>query len=135
MEAMLAAFAGLSLEGKKAAVHLATVFAATHRNGSRAALKVMHMEFARDSQIRERFLREARAANRIDHEHIIDITDFGETDDGLVYLVMEYIDGAPLDAFCRDNGLKEVWASPFEFRRHGQSGLEISSLLDRKSVV
>ena len=37
---------------------MASVFAATHRNGSRAALKVMHTEFARDANIRERVLRE-----------------------------------------------------------------------------
>jgi serine/threonine-protein kinase len=41
-------------------------------------------------------LREARAANRVDHAHIIDIHDIGETDDGELYLVMEYLIGTPL---------------------------------------
>jgi serine/threonine-protein kinase len=41
-------------------------------------------------------LREARAANRVDHAHIIDIHDIGETDDGELYLVMEYLVGTPL---------------------------------------
>ena len=40
----------------------------------------------------------ARAANRIDHEHIIDITDFGETSDNMVFLVMEYLDGCTIYA-------------------------------------
>ncbi len=43
-------------------------------------------------------LREARAANRVDHAHIIDIHDIGETEDGELYLVMEYLIGTPLSA-------------------------------------
>jgi serine/threonine protein kinase len=46
---------------------MAAVYAATHRNGSRAALKILHTEFARDAGIRERFLREGYVANKIDH--------------------------------------------------------------------
>jgi len=41
-------------------------------------------------------LREAPPANRVDHAHIIDITTIGETDDGELYLVMEYLVGTPL---------------------------------------
>src|SRR5690606_17356085 len=37
-----------------------------------------------------------RAVNRINHDNIVEITDFGETEDGLVYLVMEYVPGEPL---------------------------------------
>jgi eukaryotic-like serine/threonine-protein kinase len=61
--------------------------------GRDVALKFLAPRYARDPAARERFLREARAANRIDHEHIIDITDFGETSDNLVFLVMEFLDG------------------------------------------
>jgi serine/threonine-protein kinase len=43
-------------------------------------------------------LREARAANRVDHAHIIDIHDIGETEEGELYLVMEYLVGTPLSA-------------------------------------
>src|SRR5512135_887651 len=46
---------------------MATVFAATHRNGSRVALKILHAEFARDVGIRDRFLREGYVANRVEH--------------------------------------------------------------------
>jgi serine/threonine-protein kinase len=49
---------------------------------------------------RERFLREARAVNRINHPNIVEITDFGESD-GLVFLVMEYVDGESLLAALR----------------------------------
>jgi eukaryotic-like serine/threonine-protein kinase len=47
--------------------------------------------------LRAWFLREARAANRINHANIVDIHDYGETDDGLAYLVMELLDGTPLN--------------------------------------
>lgn len=66
--------------------------------GRDVAIKFLSPDLAVDATNRRRFLREAKAANRIDHEHIIDITDYGETDDGLVYLVMEYLDGEPLSA-------------------------------------
>ena len=65
--------------------------------GRDVAVKFLLPELAVDPTNRSRFLREAKAANRIDHEHIIDITDFGETDDGLVYLAMEFLDGVPLN--------------------------------------
>src|SRR5215831_20160971 len=54
---------------------MASVYAATHRNGSRAALKILHAEFARDAGIRERFLREGYVANRIDHRGRVAILD------------------------------------------------------------
>ena len=65
--------------------------------GRDVAIKFLAQELAFQPTSKTRFLREARAANRINHEHIIDITDYGETDDGLVYLVMEYLDGVPLN--------------------------------------
>jgi serine/threonine-protein kinase len=64
--------------------------------GMDVALKFLAAEYASDPTHKERFLREARAVNKIDHEHIIDIMDFGETEDGLVYLVMELLTGQPL---------------------------------------
>ncbi|MBI2896118.1 MAG: protein kinase [Deltaproteobacteria bacterium] len=60
------------------------------------ALKFLAPEYACDPTHKERFLREARAVKKVDHEHIIDIMDFGETEDGLVYLVMELLTGEPL---------------------------------------
>ena len=74
-----------------------TVFRARHEVlGRDVAIKFLNPDLAVDPTNRSRFLREAKAANRIDHEHIIDITDYGETDDGLVYLVMELLEGRPL---------------------------------------
>ncbi|MBX3248259.1 MAG: protein kinase [Myxococcales bacterium] len=60
------------------------------------AVKTLRRDLAQDPVQRDRFIREARAVNRINHENIVEITDFGETEDGLVYLVMEYVPGEPL---------------------------------------
>lgn len=60
------------------------------------ALKFLANKHVRDDNSRQRFLREARAVNRVQHDHIIDVSDFGETDDGLVYIVMEYLSGRTL---------------------------------------
>ena len=45
---------------------MAAVYAATHRAGARGAIKLLHPELARDPETRQRFLREAYAANRVD---------------------------------------------------------------------
>ncbi|AUX39780.1 uncharacterized protein SOCE26_011750 [Sorangium cellulosum] len=72
---------------------MASVYAATHRNGSRAALKILHAEFARDGGIRDRFLREGYVANRIDHPGRVAILDDDVTDQDEPFLVMELLDG------------------------------------------
>ena len=76
---------------------MGTVYRGRHEVvGRDVAIKFLSPDLAVEQVNRTRFLREAKAANRIQHEHIIEITDFGETDDGLVYLVMEFLDGRPL---------------------------------------
>lgn len=76
---------------------MGVVYRARHdAAGREVAIKFLLSELALDPTNRQRFLREAKAANRIDHENIIDVADFGETDDGLVYLVMEYLHGISL---------------------------------------
>ena len=72
---------------------MASVYAATHRNGSRAALKILHSEFARDASLRERFLREGYVANRIDHPGRVAILDDDITDQDEPFLVMELLEG------------------------------------------
>jgi eukaryotic-like serine/threonine-protein kinase len=76
---------------------MGAVYRARHQIiGRDVALKFLEPALVRNERQRKRFLGEARAANQINHEHIIDITDFGETEDGLVYMVMEYLEGRPL---------------------------------------
>ena len=62
------------------------------------AIKVMYPELATDREFAGRFRREAHAASRLAHVNSITITDFGEEPDGLLYLVMEYVDGPSLEA-------------------------------------
>ena len=62
----------------------------------KVAMKVLRSDLARDHELTERFLMEAKAASQIGHEHIIDIIDFGLLPDESTYFVMEYLDGHPL---------------------------------------
>ena len=60
------------------------------------ALKLIRPDLRGETHLRAWMLREARAANRVDHAHIVDIHDVGETEDGELYLVMEYLTGIAL---------------------------------------
>ncbi len=79
---------------------MGTVFLATHVGTERpVAVKVIAPEFMERAEFVERFRREARAAGRLRHPNVVDVTDFGfsKTNDGSVaYLVMEYLDGCTL---------------------------------------
>ncbi len=57
------------------------------------AVKLIRPDLRGETHLRAWMLREARAANRVDHAHIIDIHDIGETEEGELYLVMEYLVG------------------------------------------
>lgn len=64
----------------------------------RVALKVLHPEFVRDPEVVQRFFNEARAVNRIEHPNIVQISEFGQAQDGSAYLVMEFLRGQTLSA-------------------------------------
>jgi len=72
------------------------------------AVKVLHPQFARYPEAVNRFLREARAASSINHPNIVDVTDFGVLADGLVYFVMEYLDGISLEDVIEREGAVEL---------------------------
>jgi serine/threonine protein kinase len=76
---------------------MGSVYRGSHQLlGRRVALKFLATKLAQDESSRTRFLREARAVNRVQHEHIIDVSDVGETEDSLVYMVMEHLVGRTL---------------------------------------
>ncbi|MFW5741048.1 MAG: serine/threonine protein kinase [Myxococcota bacterium] len=76
---------------------MATVYRARHRVVQReCAVKILSSTLVRNKVVRERFRREAKATQKLAHPNIIDILDHGETDDGLPYLVMEFLEGETL---------------------------------------
>lgn len=93
---------------------MGAVWLATHRGTGRpVALKLIVPRLMSNEEFLLRFQREARAAGRLRHPNIVDVTDFGfaETDQGQVaYLVMEYLQGAPLSAVLKEEkGLPLSW--------------------------
>src|ERR1044071_5755174 len=81
------------------------VYRATHVLMEKTvAVKVLHPALAADDKIVQRFTREAKAASRISHPHAINVTDFGESENGIVYLVMEYLRGRTLKEIVRAGG-------------------------------
>ena len=65
------------------------------------AVKVLHRSYFDQREARERFLREAQTAGRIDHPNIVGVTDFGEAPDGTIFLVMAHVDGISLERVLR----------------------------------
>ena len=80
---------------------MGVVYAGRHRNGARGAVKVLHPELARRADVRERFLREGYAANRVGHRGAVQVLDDDVIkdgpDDGTAYLVMEMLEGESLE--------------------------------------
>lgn len=70
----------------------------------KVAMKVLRADMARNEEVTERFLNEARSASSIGNPHIIDISDFGRLPDGATYFVMEFLSGTPM-AELADAGL------------------------------
>ncbi|HEY6122936.1 MAG TPA: protein kinase, partial [Pyrinomonadaceae bacterium] len=85
------------LEARLGVGGMGTVYRARHVLIDRAvAVKVLNPRFGEDEAARERFRREARAAGRLQHVNAVTVTDFGQTSSGLVYIVMELLEGRTL---------------------------------------
>jgi streptogramin lyase/tRNA A-37 threonylcarbamoyl transferase component Bud32 len=72
--------------------------------GDMVALKVLHSELLRDPLFAERFRREAQTAARLKHPNVVAIYDFGATEDGMIYVVMELVEGPNLRSIIKDGG-------------------------------
>ncbi len=85
---------------------MGSVFLVKHlKLGKRFALKMINPEFAELPEYVSRFRREAAACGRLDHPNCISVTDFGQTTDGKLFLVMEYVDGVTLSDMARNGPL------------------------------
>lgn len=76
---------------------MAAVYAATHRNGSRVAVKILHPELSLNPQVKMRFLREGYVSNSVGHEGAVRVSDDDTADDGSAFLVMDLLDGETLE--------------------------------------
>jgi eukaryotic-like serine/threonine-protein kinase len=90
------------LDGVLGVGGMATVYRASHRNGSRAAIKMLHPTLNVEPQTLQRFLREGYAANKVEHPGAVNVMDDDIAEDGSAFLVMELLEGASLDQLVRD---------------------------------
>ena len=81
------------------------VYLATHTHlGSSRVIKVVHPQISGNTDARDRFLREARAATKVHHPNVATLHDFSTLDNGAHYMVWEYIDGENLAQKLRARG-------------------------------
>lgn len=85
----------------------------------KVAMKVLRADMARNEEVTERFLNEARSASSIGNPHIIDVSDFGQLPDGATYFIMEFLVGTPL-ADLAQAGV------PLDPSRVGSIGIQLS---------
>jgi len=88
---------------------MGAVYEATHTLiGKRVAVKVLLEKYAQREAIVKRLKQEAQLASSVGNEHIIDITDFGTTEDGRTFVVMEFLEGESLaECLSRESSLPE----------------------------
>jgi serine/threonine-protein kinase len=110
MRGAAAEWAGRTLFGKWKVERLigvggtSTVLQARHRNGRRAALKVLHPHLAAHERTRQRFVREGRLANLVDHPGVVAVLDDFVTEEGSAVLVLELVSGENLSARAKSLG-------------------------------
>lgn len=83
---------------------MATVYAATHRNGRRFAIKILHPPIASDPVVCERFQREGYVANLVGHAGAVAVIDDDVDELGCPFLVMELLEGEDLEHLTRRKG-------------------------------
>lgn len=102
---------------------MGSVYEAEHEVISRrVAVKMLNPEYADESDVAERFVREAKAASAIGHPNIIDIQDVGEHE-GATYIVMELLEGTSLSSLIKSKGRLEP-AHVVSIARQVADGLE-----------
>jgi eukaryotic-like serine/threonine-protein kinase len=86
---------------------MAAVYAATHRNGKRVALKMLHSELSTNTEVRQRFVDEGYAANRVGHPGAVSVIDDDVSEDGSAFLVMDLLEGETIETRLHRRG--KLW--------------------------
>jgi hypothetical protein len=110
---------------------MAAVYAATHRIGLRAAIKILHPQIAVSKELRKRFEQEAHAVSQLGHPATVQVTDIDVTEDGAPFMVMELLEGESLGqrAF-RLNGVPEE-----ELLRYMTTVLDVLGAAHTRGIV
>jgi serine/threonine protein kinase/HEAT repeat protein len=104
---------GYILHEKLAEGGMGMVYVGEHAKiGRKGAIKILKPEYCQSEEVAQRFYQEARAVNAIQHEHIVDVYDFGRDPDGRVFFVMELLQGEPLAARLKRGPLRWSEAYP-----------------------
>jgi len=85
---------------------MASVYSATHRNGSRVAIKILNPEYAAHAESVARFMREGYVANKISHPGSVLVLDDDVDEHGSAFLVMELLSGFSLERYARRGGAR-----------------------------
>jgi serine/threonine protein kinase len=102
---------------------MSQVYLAEHDSiARRVAIKILHRELLEKPAVLARFAHEARAASTVQHENVVEVTDFGQTEDGRPFMVMEYLDG-------EDLGETLIREAPFTWERARPILLQILAAL------
>ena len=72
----------------------------------KAAIKFLPAEMAADTERRQRFLNEARAASALNHPHVCVVYDVAESDDAQLFIAMEFVEGQSLEALVKQGPLE-----------------------------
>src|SRR5262245_14951560 len=88
----------------------------------KAAIKFLPAEMLAHPERRQRFLNEARAASALNHPHVCVVYDVGETEDGLPFMAMEFVEGQALDALLKHG--------PLEVGRIADIAVQVADALD-----
>lgn len=110
---------------------MAVVYKGEHLRMNRlVAIKLLSPKLSRQPEFVARFHREAEIVSRLNHPNVVAIYDFGEAEDGLVYLAMEFLDGQPLSALINQEGplalervVKIIWQAAAALHAAHHQGL------------
>lgn len=112
---------------------MGAVYSATHiRNGRTVAIKVLHADACEDEGVRQRFLAEGYAANRVEHPGTVQVLDDGMTAQGQLYLVMERLVGKSFESLAERTGGR---LSLGDVLRLGSGVLEVMAAAHAKGIV